>query len=518
VAARPRARAAGVDFLLPSDKVGHREGARSNVLVEAERAAAVGIAAHRRGATAGVRLAPGGSTMRRNHGLALLALPLGIAPLLAHGCSTESAFESVCDWVADPDNCYRELRAGMLDDDAGPSALEPGCTFPGAQPTQVDDAKHAPAGVSNGAFQTIPPMLATCIVDSGGSVTFAPPINLAAYPPSLESTPITYTITLADAFGVTCGTATYTSPHGFSISIAAPSGTGGGGGGGFTLMDAGERGAGGGFEPTDFGTYTQTIAPGRDAFDVTCPSGETHVFNLDESGDAVRSAGPDTSECPGYASLVPSASLQIDPGGAGRAGAVSFAIVYPDTSAPYPPFQSVGSADGFNPDAKNVPPPVTVVYFNCAIPAAPPLCMDGMKDGTETDVDCGGPAVDGCPARCAGGLGCDCDGDCASDLCFVDPMTGMRACYDPTSPPTTSDGGALDVGHGVGACGYLSICDGSICSGAASTCCGGRCVDTASDTNNCGGCGQACCGATPICRSGACTSSSDAGAPCPDAG
>ena len=245
---------------------------------------------------------------------------------------------------------------------------------------------------------------------------------------------------------------------------------------------------------------------------MSCPSGETHHFNLDESGDAVQTAAAETSSCPGYATLVPSASLQIDPGGVNRAGAVSFAIVYPNTTATYPPFQSAGNADAFNPDATNVPEPVEVVYFNCTVPAAPPQCMDGMKDGTETDVDCGGPAVNGCPLRCGGGLACTCNGDCASDLCFVDPMSGVRTCYDPLNPPTSS------VGQGVGQCSYLFICNGSTCSGETSACCGGSCVDTATDAKNCGGCGQACCAAAPACHSGVCTSPLDAGASCADAG
>ena len=463
--------------------------------------------------------------MRHSYLLAALPLALGLVPLLAHGCAEETAFESLCDWVANPDNCYREFRAGMLEGDGGPSALAPGCTFPGTQPTLVADRAHAPTGVSNGTFQTRP-MLGTCIIDSGGSVTFSPPINLAAYPPSLLSTPITYTMTLADAFGVTCGTATYTSPHGFSISIVAPTGAGGGGasggGGGLVLAGAGHGGSDGGFQATPaYGTYAQTIAPGRDAFDVTCPSGETHYFNLDESGDSVELAAAETSSCPGYEDLVPSASLQIDPGGVDRPGAVSFAIVYPDVGpgAVYPPFQASAEADAsFNPDANHVPPPQTVVYFNCAIPAASPQCMDGTKDGAETDVDCGGPSVNGCPARCEGGQACDCNGDCASSLCFVDPTSGTRRCYDPMSPPTSSDGALLNVGHGVGLCGYTSICGANRCSGATPTCCSGSCVDTGSDPKNCGGCGQACCMAAPACQTGACSWPSDAGASCSDAG
>jgi hypothetical protein len=425
--------------------------------------------------------------------------------------------------VANPNNCYREFRAGMLEDDAGPSTLAPGCTFAGVPPTPVDDRAHPPAGISNGAFLSRS-MLGTCIVDSGGSVTFNPPIDLAAYPPSLTSSPVTYTIMLADPFGVTCATASYTSPHGFSISIAPPasagSGSASGAGGGLVLSDVG--GTDGGFQATPaFGTYTQTIAPGRDAFDVTCPSGETHHFNLGEAEGVSVATGRTASACPAYEGLVPSASLEIDPGGVGRPGAVSFAIVYPDVAAGavYPPFQASAAADAsFDPDAKNVPPPEIVVFFNCTISAAAPPCMDGTKDGAESDIDCGGPSVDGCPARCVGGQMCNCNADCTSNRCFVDPKSGMRRCYDPTNPPTTSSGGVLDVGQGVGACSYESICGANACSGTAAICCGASCVDTSSDSNNCGGCGQACCKDAPDCRAGVCTSPADAGASCVDAG
>ena len=43
---------------------------------------------------------------------------------------------------------------------------------------------------------------------------------------------------------------------------------------------------------------------------------------------------------------------------------------------------------------------------------APASCSNEIKDGPETDVDCGG----GCP-DCADGKGCGVDGDCASNWC-----------------------------------------------------------------------------------------------------
>ena len=117
-----------------------------------------------------------------------------------------------------------------------------------------------------------------------------------------------------------------------------------------------------------------------------------------------------------------------------------------------------------------------------------------MKDGAETDVDCGGPSVNGCPTRCVGGQGCLCNDDCASDVCFVDPTSGMRKCYDPSSPPMSSDGGVFNVGNGVGKCSYVAVCNG-----ANDKLCPTGCTDTMTDPNNCGGCGNVCA-AMPCCN------------------
>ncbi len=49
----------------------------------------------------------------------------------------------------------------------------------------------------------------------------------------------------------------------------------------------------------------------------------------------------------------------------------------------------------------------------CAAPA--PSCMDTIKNGTETDIDCGGGG--GCP-KCAGGKMCGGPSDCMSGMCM----------------------------------------------------------------------------------------------------
>jgi hypothetical protein len=46
-------------------------------------------------------------------------------------------------------------------------------------------------------------------------------------------------------------------------------------------------------------------------------------------------------------------------------------------------------------------------------------CDDMSKGGDETDVDCGGGAISGCPV-CADGKVCKVNADCASGVCNVD--------------------------------------------------------------------------------------------------
>ena len=113
----------------------------------------------------------------------------------------------------------------------------------------------------------------------------------------------------------------------------------------------------------------------------------------------------------------------------GIAGAISFAIDYPPTSGDFPSISSLKSPVSVQPD--------TVVYFNCTIPPQTPTCQNGVKDGLETGVDCGGPltlAGQQCPARCGVGEACLCNADCASDACVVDPTSGLGTCGDGTLP------------------------------------------------------------------------------------
>jgi endoglucanase len=74
---------------------------------------------------------------------------------------------------------------------------------------------------------------------------------------------------------------------------------------------------------------------------------------------------------------------------------------------------------------------------SCPACVIAPSCTDGAKNGTETDVDCGGS----CSADCAVGQGCglgsDCQsGHCTSGTCSAPPQSG-----EPCSPAVTKTGG-----------------------------------------------------------------------------
>jgi hypothetical protein len=74
---------------------------------------------------------------------------------------------------------------------------------------------------------------------------------------------------------------------------------------------------------------------------------------------------------------------------------------------------------------------------------APTSCADGVQNGAESDVDCGGGAC----ARCSDGKHCDYDADCASSLCHMsDHLCGAPTCTD-----KRKDGDETDVDCG-GSC------------------------------------------------------------------
>lgn len=126
--------------------------------------------------------------------------------------------------------------------------------------------------------------------------------------------------------------------------------------------------------------------------------------------------------------------------------------------------------------------PVTATLLGRTLVAS---CTDGVRNGTETDLDCGGGACPACPAGgacraptdCVETAGCSggkCGGCATSDECRVGLVCQANAC---------------------GSCAGDGAC------AAGQTCVFGRCtacpgsaepIDTRRDVNNCGACGQVC--------------------------
>src|SRR5262249_22312641 len=111
--------------------------------------------------------------------------------------------------------------------------------------------------------------------------------------------------------------------------------------------------------------------------------------------------------------------------------------------------------------------------YNGQLFCAPSSCHDGIKDGTETDVDCGGSCLTGCARfeQCNPQRACD----CARGFCYAD---GHCDCVGP--------------GASVPCSGYFDCCTG-ICSSGQCVCAapGYQCRDNAD-----------CC--TDVCASGVC--------------
>lgn len=157
----------------------------------------------------------------------------------------------------------------------------------------------------------------------------------------------------------------------------------------------------------------------------------------------------------------------------------------------------------------------------CNVTCQSPSCVpaDGVQNGNETSVDCGGGG--GCPG-CATGGACANGGDCASGACGVNNNCASPpcTCQDPTCSDTVRNGSetAIDCGGSCVASDGKTCADGATC-GVAADCASGVCnvtcqvpscvpadgVQNGSETGvDCGG------GACPDCGTGGgCTTGAD---------
>jgi len=130
-------------------------------------------------------------------------------------------------------------------------------------------------------------------------------------------------------------------------------------------------------------------------------------------------------------------------------------------------------------------------------------CNDGLKNGDESDIDCGGSNC----GKCANGLDCAVDGDCANAICEA------GRCVPPACRNQALDPGETDIDCGGTECGPCaaerSCLVGSDCqsgSCTASRCGTASCADEVLNQDetgvDCGG--ESCpgCGAGEACKSG----------------
>jgi hypothetical protein len=114
-------------------------------------------------------------------------------------------------------------------------------------------------------------------------------------------------------------------------------------------------------------------------------------------------------------------------------------------------------------------------------------CADGVRNGNETAVDCGGGTCPGCNT----GQGCVVDRDCASTVC------GSGVCRVPTCGDGRRNGAETDIDCGGDTCNDCG--NGGVCSVdndcLSSLCTAGSCVACANDAE---------CGAGRSCRNGGC--------------
>jgi hypothetical protein len=144
-------------------------------------------------------------------------------------------------------------------------------------------------------------------------------------------------------------------------------------------------------------------------------------------------------------------------------------------------------------------------------------CTDGILDGTETDIDCGGS----CSNKCSTGKKCIVSSDCLSGSNCVTGVCSLPSCFDGIKNQTETD---IDCGGGTCSkcitgkyCSMANDCQSSVCSGGicqAPSCYDGVKNGSESDIDCGGSCSNKCdllqkclspddC-STGLCKSGIC--------------
>lgn len=282
--------------------------------------------------------------------------------VLVAGCSTQPLPQDMCSWLADENSCLQRFAVDVGETCGGPVL-----------------ADSDPIASATGYFASRD-KLDICVKSAGGQVVFDPPLDLSAFPLTEVS------FKLLDEQALPCGSGTYSSEHSFAVTIEP--------------RDTDDPS-----DPVTGGTFSITASPDtQNTYEVSCPGGlESHTFN------ALL-----LNKCPSRIPFQPTATLESSPGtpetdnNAAKQGFVRLRVAYPPKNV---------DAAGATPNE--------IEYFSCVIPPPPPPCQDGIRNGTETDVDCGGS----CSAKgftCGEGQSCVSNSDCQSNSCVL--ANGFKKC------------------------------------------------------------------------------------------
>lgn len=131
-------------------------------------------------------------------------------------------------------------------------------------------------------------------------------------------------------------------------------------------------------------------------------------------------------------------------------------------------------------------------------------CSDGLRNGAESDVDCGGPNCQPCMI----GSSCGADPDCSTRVCSA-ARCANESCRNERLDPGETDidcgGGTCGSCRGGAACQVPADCSSGVCSAgicAAASCSDGL-VNQAETDVDCGGSGCALCAVGASCLVGA---------------
>lgn len=347
--------------------------------------------------------------LRPSKPLAIVVASLSIGTLFAgavlSGCNTQFGNNgNLCGWIADPDNCYRRFAEGMQVEGTATDLTAPKCgrPSPGRLDKFASDDPDKPQ--PTGAF-VARDKLDVCIGKAGigGQVVFDPPLDPTAFPPT------NFNFKIIDSVGQECGSGSFGDVVTYSITVkdnVAPSGAGGGGTGGQGTGGADSAGP----------IFTGTFSSARDVekeevVTVSCPTSEVYKFNLFQM-----------NQCPQYRDILPAAEVESNPGAPGDGAEIPGIPGFVRLRLFYPPVSGVDES-AQEPLANKKP--VEVEYFYCEFPPPLPPCFNGEKDGSETDVDCGGVLCNPCVSQQT----CISNSDCISDcVCEPDAMGLKRCC------------------------------------------------------------------------------------------